>query len=209
MISDFTGQNIIIFGGTNGVGLELAKRTSDESGDYVVKPFPVKVVDDAANSNFDQVVVGAGKGYVSGFRIETLNNSFIPIQKGINTANIDSAVISQDFGNYVEVDELVGTFEFNTGVEVFLMDAPGNRISDWFVLIKPIDILFVDSLWSIIICKSSFKECCSGSNQPLASMILSLSFCNSISSENTSVTKKEEPAKSTTAIKNLNIFSSF
>ena len=112
------------------IGVEMAKRTAEESGDYVVKPFPIKVVDDVANTDFDQVVVGAGRGYVEGFRIETLNNSFIPIKKGIDTANIDSAVISQDFGNYVEVNELVGTFEFNTGVEVFLMDTAGDRISE-------------------------------------------------------------------------------
>ena len=52
------------------IGEELAKRTYEESGDYVVKPFSFHTEDDTGNTTFDTIVIGAGKAFVKGFRNE-------------------------------------------------------------------------------------------------------------------------------------------
>ena len=111
------------------IGEEMAKRTYEESGDYVIKPFSFSTEDLSGNSTFDNVVMGAGKAYVKGFRNELLAAGRARVRKGIDTANVENATVSQSYGNYIIVDELLGSFDFNTGVSVKLLDTAGNRIS--------------------------------------------------------------------------------
>ena len=111
------------------IGEELAKRTYEESGDYVVKPFSFHTEDDTGNTTFDTIVIGAGKAFVKGFRNETIGASRTQIRKGTTTANVENATISQNYGNYIIVDEYLGSFDFNTGAAVKLLDTAGNRIS--------------------------------------------------------------------------------
>jgi len=111
------------------IGEEMAKRTYEESGDYVVKPFSFSTEDLASNSTYDNVVLGAGKAYIKGFRNELVSSGRVRIRKGNDTANVENATVSQSYGNYIIVDELLGSFDFNTGVTVKLLDTAGNRIS--------------------------------------------------------------------------------
>ena len=111
------------------LGEELARRTYEESGDYVVRPFSFTTEDLEGNSTFDHVVVGAGKAYVKGYRNEMRTAGRIRIRKGLDTANVENATVSQSYGNYIIVDEFLGSFDFNTGAEVKLLDTAGNRIS--------------------------------------------------------------------------------
>ena len=111
------------------LGEELAKRTFEESGDYVVKPFSFHTEDDTGNTTFDTIVIGAGKAFVKGFRNETIGASRTQIRKGTTTANVENATISQNYGNYIIVDEYLGSFDFNTGAAIKLLDTAGNRIS--------------------------------------------------------------------------------
>jgi hypothetical protein len=111
------------------IGEEIAKRTFEESGDYVVKPFSFSTEDLASNSTYDNVVLGAGKAYVKGYRNDLIAAGRVRVRKGNDTANVENATVSQSYGNYIIVDELLGSFDFNTGVTVKLLDTAGNRIS--------------------------------------------------------------------------------
>ena len=111
------------------IGEELAKRTFEESGDYVVKPFAFSTEENTANTDLDTMVIGAGKAFVKGFRNETVGASRIQIRKGTDFANVENATISQNYGNYIVVNEYLGSFDFNTAAEVKLLDTAGNRIS--------------------------------------------------------------------------------
>ena len=111
------------------LGEELARRTYEESGDYVVKPFSFHTENITGNSTFDHVVVGAGKAYVKGYRNEMRAAGRVRIRKGQDTANVENATVSQSYGNYIIVDEFLGSFDFNTGAQVKLLDTAGNRIS--------------------------------------------------------------------------------
>ncbi len=126
-----SGKPIIINDETqfSQLGQELARRTYEESGDYVVKPFSFHTEDLEGNSTYDHVVVGAGKAYVKGFRNEMQAAGRIRIRKGIDTANVENATVTQNYGNYIIVDEYLGSFDFNSGAQVKLLDTAGNRIS--------------------------------------------------------------------------------
>jgi hypothetical protein len=111
------------------LGKEMARRTHEESGNYVVKPFTFSSEDLTSNATHDTVLVGTGKAYVQGFRTETVGTSRVTVRKGTDTANVENAVVSQNFGNYVIVDEYLGNFGIETNSEVKLLDTASNRIS--------------------------------------------------------------------------------
>jgi hypothetical protein len=111
------------------IGSEMAKRTFEESGNYVTKAFTFATESIVANTTHDNILVGPGKGYVQGFRNETVGTSRIAIAKGLTTANVDNVTISQNFGNYVFVKEFLGLFQFQYGAEIKFLDTAARRIS--------------------------------------------------------------------------------
>jgi hypothetical protein len=98
---------------------ELARRTYDESGDYLVRPFTVFIRDslnDRTRSEGlyykDQTTfygfspsedvmlyqIGPGKAYVNGYDIEKLNTAELPAEKTRTTKTIENEVLQYDAG---------------------------------------------------------------------------------------------------------------
>jgi len=111
------------------IGDAMAQRTYEESGDYVTKLFSLNSETKEGNTTYLDIKVGAGIAYVKGYRNQTIGTSTVPIRKGNDYANVDSGSISQTIGNYVFVDEMLGTIPFNTAVEVKILGTATNRIS--------------------------------------------------------------------------------
>ena len=111
------------------LGAEMAQKRFDSDGNYSKQKFTVSFQANTANTNQIVCVVNPGIGYVRGFRNELIGRSRLVFRKGTDTANVSDATFSQSFGHYVKIKEMVGTFDFNNNCEVFLMDAPGKRIS--------------------------------------------------------------------------------
>jgi hypothetical protein len=109
---------------------ELARRTYDESGDYYVKPFQVKVVESLndrqgnggiylANQKTSQggipsdnlmlYQVSPGKAYLKGYDIEKLNTSYIDVDKPRDTKTIDSTSFSVNGVGYLKVNRVYGS----------------------------------------------------------------------------------------------------
>lgn len=92
----------------------LARRTYDESGNYIVRPFKVRVQDsqiDQAN-NF-ALEISAGKAYVYGFEAENQSPTFIEIPRARNTKSKLDYNIRVNYGNYVIVNRLQGAFNLS------------------------------------------------------------------------------------------------
>lgn len=108
----------------------MALRTSEESGDYVIRNIALNTETIAANTSHRNVVTGAGVAYIDGHRVE-LN---APRRTAIPVANTfaatTSSALSQNYGNYVEVNEFYGDFQFNEGDTVLLYDLPFNTLTD-------------------------------------------------------------------------------
>lgn len=104
---------------------ELAKRTADESGDYIVRGLATQVrehYNDGTNQgvyttgqggNTQQlsVDVAPGKAYVQGYDNELLVTQHVAIDKGIDYVDVSSAQVYADYGNYLLVDNLVGSWD--------------------------------------------------------------------------------------------------
>jgi hypothetical protein len=109
---------------------ELAKRTYDESGDYYVKPFQVKVVESLNNRQGNGGIylpeqktaeggtpsddlmlyqVSPGKAYVRGYDIEKLNTSYIDVEKPRDTKTISASSFAFDGVGQLKVNNVYGS----------------------------------------------------------------------------------------------------
>lgn len=110
----------------NILGDALARRTYDESGDYSIYGYDIKVIDHRRDSatpdglktpaqggddNLLAIEIGPGKAYVKGYEVETPSNSYIEVDKARTP---DSLKFANDV---IQVNE--------NGAHVFM--APGNR----------------------------------------------------------------------------------
>ena len=115
----------------NVIGNEIAKRTYEESGNYVLDQFIVGTRDSSTFSETQSVFkmnVDPGKAYINGFRVET-DQYRANVAKGIATATNLAAKIRLGYGNYVRVKELGGNFAFNIGAQVDLQDAAATYVT--------------------------------------------------------------------------------
>lgn len=115
----------------NVIGNEIAKRTYEESGNYVLDQFIVGTRDSSTFSETRSVFkmnVDPGKAYINGFRVET-DQYRANVAKGVATATNAAAKIRLGYGNYVRVKELGGNFAFNLGAQVDLQDAASTYVT--------------------------------------------------------------------------------
>ena len=110
----------------------LARRTFDESGDYIVKPFQVELrehfnnrlnggiylssntVNPGDESKFVSVV-SSGKAYVKGFEVDKASETFIEIDKARTKQDAGAQASPFEIGNYYTVTNAFGQPEFGTG----------------------------------------------------------------------------------------------
>ena len=115
----------------NVIGDEMAKRTYEESGNYVLDQFIVSTRDSTTFSETTSIFkinIDPGKAYINGYRVET-DQYRANIAKGVATATNTAAKIRLGFGNYVRVKELGGNFGFNIGGLVELHSAAVTYIT--------------------------------------------------------------------------------
>jgi hypothetical protein len=102
----------------------IARRTSDESGDYIVKDnrFELDVREhlndgsnwgvytsaDGGDSSKYSLAIGPGKAYIKGHEVETIATEFINIDKPRDTKSVNNDVIPFNLGSYVIVDNVYG-----------------------------------------------------------------------------------------------------
>jgi len=107
------------------LGDELARRTFDESGDYIVRPFDIVMTDNSSNTAFANVTLSPGKAYVKGYEFGTIAPTTIVIPKPRTVINVNNQRISADYGHFVYANSFFGTFATNqiANVDIFCVDA--------------------------------------------------------------------------------------
>ena len=119
----------------NEINNELARRTSDEAGNYVINEFLAttksnRLANGSSNAAAISVVVDPGKAYISGYRVETTENHYSDINAGINIGYTNDAIVSLNYGNYIRVTEIGGYINFNHGDQVVFSDTPIQFITN-------------------------------------------------------------------------------
>lgn len=114
----------------NEIGKEMQRRTRETAGNFVIDKFVLSTKDKStSNNDYVDLVVDPGLAYVSGARVGSRQNTTLPLRRGNDTKVTDSRTISLNYGNYIIVEELVGSFDFKTGDQIELYPAPKNYIS--------------------------------------------------------------------------------
>ena len=102
------------------LGDEIAKRTYEESGHYIVKPFGVST--DIAQTDADQLLykITPGLAYVKGRRVELKNQFELLGRRGVDTTSYEEQLLYMEYGNFIEVNELRGFFPVENSPSVSL-----------------------------------------------------------------------------------------
>lgn len=116
----------------NKVADELARRTYEESGNYVLNPFEIttRSTIDIANSDTDfTYLIDPGLAYINGYRVETVRNFAKDVSKSTTTTTVSNTSLDLVYGNYVRCNEFVGLHNFSTAQLVDLRDTAENAIT--------------------------------------------------------------------------------
>ena len=82
----------------------LARRTKEESGDYIVKPFDLQFqTNDSDNTKLD-FIISSGTAYVDGYRAAKGGDTIITLPKPQTLKSLNNQVVSASYGNYIIVN---------------------------------------------------------------------------------------------------------
>jgi hypothetical protein len=98
----------------------LARRTSDESGDYYLRSFGIDIrehLNDLTNRGVYTLALGGdetklaigiepSKAYVSGYELETLATTYVDVNKARETTTVNNGSIRANLGNWVYVSNV-------------------------------------------------------------------------------------------------------
>ena len=116
----------------NTIGTQMARRTAEESGDFVIDQFLVTTTGQetfADEATQFEITIDPGLAYIDGYRVETNTNYYKDIRKGTNTEIIPNTAISINYGNYIQVKELGGLFKFSVGATISLRTTPATYLT--------------------------------------------------------------------------------
>ena len=122
---------------------ELAKRTFDESGDYVIRGFDVRTrehLDTGTNEglytssnggdpNKLSIDVEPGLAYVKGFEVSNLVTRHVETDKATTFEYVNNQQVNARTGGYFLIKEIVGSLGHDTGLVVNLYDTAETRIT--------------------------------------------------------------------------------
>lgn len=122
---------------------QMAHRTYEESGNYIVEPINTIVKEhldttvnfgrytSTENGDKNKLAVGIepGVAYVMGYRNEVLNTEWVSINKATTTKEETSVSVTTNYGNYVDAVEVVGPWDPTTYQTVSLRNAKASAIN--------------------------------------------------------------------------------
>jgi hypothetical protein len=120
----------------------LARRTFDESGNYVVNAFNYHIREHLVDADADGIYTEAqggdngklalgvepGKAYVRGFEYELFATKYLDVNKPTATSERTGIRLSTAYGNFLIVDEMAGPMPVN-GALISLRDAAAGAIT--------------------------------------------------------------------------------
>jgi hypothetical protein len=108
----------------------LARRTYDEAGDYIVKPFTPVIETNPADDETFILSLGPGKAYVRGFEINTSEPNKKIIRKGRATNLANNRSIPLPVGNFVYATRVAASQPTNYFANTTTVDLHAVKIGD-------------------------------------------------------------------------------
>ena len=114
----------------NVLGEELARRTYEESGNYVLENFPLGTDDRVAPGESESqvnVLVGTGTAYVKGYRVENSGERSFEIDQISTTEISPNQAVSFEYGSYADITSIDGRVDIDY-TSVNLLDSGSSTI---------------------------------------------------------------------------------
>ena len=122
----------------------LAKRTQEESGNYTLSDPIVTIREhllngsnggrylsaEGGNTNLLLVEVDPFTSYVSGYRNQIITKTPVELEKGLSTSYVQQTKTQINYGQYIEVKELVGAWNIMESTTVDLYDTAQQAITN-------------------------------------------------------------------------------
>ena len=108
---------------------EIARRTAEESGDYIVKPFQVDISAHESNNYSFYYNASPGIAYVDGYRVELLSARKIEVERGISSNSLSRQYVTVNIGNNIKVNNLAGILNYNNLQEIDIYDTAQATLS--------------------------------------------------------------------------------
>jgi len=107
----------------------LARKIYDESGNYIVDPFEIRLENNSSNTAQTNIILSPGKAYVYGYEIVKNSPTIITVDKPRETGSISNRRVSSEYGNFVYTKNHYGTFALNSLDTVDLHCVPRSNIN--------------------------------------------------------------------------------
>lgn len=117
------------------VGTAIARRTFEESGNYILKPFVVDTITSASGivpvTTANSVVgrISPGLGYAQGQRVEIEKTLYIDMRRGVDLETKTDQEITFNYGSYYKLKEVAGSFSFDATQRVDLYNTAQQAVS--------------------------------------------------------------------------------
>ena len=120
------------------IGQKIAQVSSDTNGDFVINPFNTRTLQlYLANGNIDtqnmKLEIDRGLAYIDGNRIQVTGKLLGVLAKGVDTGQVNSAILTAQYGSYVIVQDVAGTFDPTIIETVYLQSANAFGVSNGIV----------------------------------------------------------------------------
>lgn len=115
----------------NSIAKELAQRTYEQSGNYVLDQFLISTEendDPTIGALSYRVKADPGTAYIDGYRVQTYASVTTDASKSSKTTT-QSSSISINYGNYIRISETAGFFNFATGDLISLRDTTSKYLT--------------------------------------------------------------------------------
>jgi hypothetical protein len=114
----------------NVIGEEMAKRTFEESGNYIVQEFNVKTIE--RNGDL-KVSIGPGVAYIRGYRVENRGEVILDIDQVEGTETQNNQPVPFDYGGYVNILDATGQLPIGSYSRVELRNGANTEIGSAIV----------------------------------------------------------------------------
>jgi hypothetical protein len=114
----------------NKLGEEFSRRTFEKSGDFYVKPFQIEAIETANTQEFSYEV-STGISYINGYRVEFVGTNRIITNRALDTKVSQNQVVTANYGEFVVVDEFLGSVDIDNISEIDIRDQAQNSISEY------------------------------------------------------------------------------
>jgi hypothetical protein len=116
------------------LGKAIEQRTFEESGNYVINPFQVHAVSSIGDAVIDPNrffgVISQGIAYTQGKRVELSASTKADMRRGVDIDESLDNQITFNYGNYLVLNEVAGSFDFVNSANVNLYDTVQQAITN-------------------------------------------------------------------------------